>query len=43
VVLLNGAPLLDARDSAHLGGLIGFQCQADNKIEFRNIRVLTKK
>ena len=39
VVVLNGAPLLDAHDSAHLSGVIGFQCQVDNKIEFRNIQI----
>jgi hypothetical protein len=40
VIVLNGRTLLDTRDSAHLSGLIGFQCQKDNKIEFRDIRVL---
>jgi hypothetical protein len=39
VIVLNGAPLLDAHDSAHLSGVIGFQCQPGNKIEFRNIRI----
>ena len=39
VVLLNGKPLLDAHDSAHKSGVIGFQCQVNNKIEFRNIRI----
>jgi hypothetical protein len=39
IVLLNGAPLLDAHDSAHASGVIGFQCQAANRIEFRNIRI----
>jgi hypothetical protein len=40
VIVLNGKTLLDTHDSAHLSGLIGFQCQKDNKIEFRDIRVL---
>jgi hypothetical protein len=40
VIVLNGAPLLDAHDSAHLSGVIGFQCQVDNKIEFRNIQIM---
>ena len=39
VIVLNGAQLLDAHDSKHLAGLIGFQCQKDNRIAFRNIRV----
>ncbi|MCW5980269.1 MAG: DUF1080 domain-containing protein [Bryobacteraceae bacterium] len=39
-VALNGATVLDAADSKHTGaGLVGFQCQKDNRIEFRNIRV----
>jgi hypothetical protein len=40
VVVLNGKPLLDAHDAAHLSGVIGFQCQVDNKIEFRNIQIM---
>jgi hypothetical protein len=40
VVLLNGKPLLDAHDGAHAAGHIGFQCQPNYKIEFRNIRLL---
>ncbi|MDQ6666318.1 MAG: DUF1080 domain-containing protein [Acidobacteriota bacterium] len=39
-IVLNGAALLDARDAKHLNGVIGFQCQLKNKIEFRNIRLL---
>jgi hypothetical protein len=39
VVVLNGKTLLDARDKAHASGVIGFQCQQDNRIEFRNIKV----
>ena len=39
VVVLNGKKLLDAHDSKHASGVIGFQCQKNNRIEFRNIRV----
>jgi hypothetical protein len=39
-VVLNGDLLLDARDSKHLSaGVIGFQCQKDNPIEFRGIKL----
>jgi len=43
VITLNGAKLLDTRDSKHAAGVIGFQCQPDNRIEFRNIRLLPRK
>ncbi len=39
VIALNGKPLLDARDSKHAAGVIGFQCQKDNPIQFRSIKV----
>jgi hypothetical protein len=39
VVVLNGKTLLDTRDSKHASGVIGFQCQKDNPIEFRNIKI----
>lgn len=39
VVRLNGKTLLDARDSKHSSGVIGFQCQKDQRIEFRNIQL----
>ncbi len=39
-IVLNGATLLDIHDTKHFSGLIGFQCQVGNKIEFRNIRLL---
>ena len=42
VVNLNGKTILDAHDNKHSSGVIGFQCQKDNAIEFRNIRVKTK-
>ena len=40
IVVLNGKTILDDHDSLHTVGLIGFQCQPGNKIEFRNIRLL---
>jgi hypothetical protein len=43
VVLLNGAKILDARDSKHGSGVIGFQCQPKQVIAFRNIRVRAEK
>jgi hypothetical protein len=39
VVVLNGKSLLDARDSKHASGVVGFQCQKDNRIEFRSIKL----
>lgn len=42
VVLLNGDKVLDARDSAHASGVVGFQCQRDQRIEFRNIKLLPR-
>jgi hypothetical protein len=39
VIVLNGKTLLDARNSQHASGVIGFQCQKDNRIEFRNIKL----
>ena len=39
VVVLNGKQLLDAHDGKHSSGVIGFQCQKDNRIEFRNIKI----
>jgi len=39
VVLLNGAKVLDVKEPKHKSGRIGFQCQADQNIEFRAIRV----
>ena len=43
VVVLNGKTLLDAHDSKHASGVIGFQCQKDNRIEFRNIKLKAMK
>lgn len=42
VALLNGDKVLDARDSAHSAGVVGFQCQKDQRIEFRNIKLLPR-
>jgi len=39
----NGAKLPDTKDAKHAAGVIGFQCQKDNHIEFRNIKLLSKK
>ena len=41
VVLLNGSTLLDTRNPTHNSGVIGFQCQPDNPIEFRDIRIVS--
>ena len=39
VIVLNGNTLLDAREPKHKSGVIGFQCQKDQRIEFRNIKL----
>ena len=39
VVMLNGKTVLDARDPKHKEGVIGFQCQKDQRIEFRNLKL----
>ena len=41
VIVLNGTNLLDTHNSQHTAGLIGFQCQPNNKIEFRDVRVMS--
>jgi hypothetical protein len=38
-VVLNGKTILNGNDSKHSAGVIGFQCQKNNRIEFRNIRI----
>lgn len=38
-VELNGRRILDARDGKHAAGVIGFQCQLENRIEFRSIKL----
>jgi len=40
LIVLNWKTLLDAHDSKHAAGVIGFQCQKNNRIEFRSIRLL---
>ena len=39
VVVLNGKTVLDGHDPKHPSGVIGFQCQPDNPIAFRNIKI----
>jgi hypothetical protein len=39
-IVLNGKTLLDGSDSKHASGVIGLQCQKNNPIQFRNIRLL---
>ena len=39
VIVLNGKTLLDVREPTHKAGVIGFQCQKDQRIEFRNIKM----
>jgi hypothetical protein len=44
VIVLNGKQVLDTHDPKHVSaGVVGFQCQKDNRIEFRNVRVLPLK
>jgi len=43
VIVLNGKTLLDAHDGQHASGVVGFQCQRDNRIEFRNIKLRPMK
>ena len=38
-VVLNGRKILDGSDGKHKSGVIGFQCQKDQRIEFRNIKL----
>lgn len=40
VIVLNGKTVLDAHDGKHSAGVIGFQCQKNNPIQFRNIKLL---
>lgn len=39
VIVLNGKTILDGSDSKHAAGVIGFQCQPENPIMFRNIEI----
>jgi Domain of Unknown Function (DUF1080) len=43
LVILNDKTILDGHDAKHSEGLIGFQCQPGNMIEFRNVKVLPLK
>jgi hypothetical protein len=43
LIVLNGEKLLDTRDSKHASGVIGLQCQPNNPIQFRNIKLLRQK
>ncbi len=43
IVTLNGKTILDDHDPKHAAGVIGFQCQVGNKIEFRNVKLLPLK
>jgi 3-keto-disaccharide hydrolase len=43
VVTLNGKSVLDVRDKSHASGVVGLQCQVDNRIEFRNIKIRPRK
>ena len=38
-IVLNGKKLLDAKDAKHRSGVVGFQCQKEQRIEFRNIKL----
>ncbi len=38
VIVLNGKTILDAHDAKHASGVIGFQCQKGNAIQFRDIQ-----
>lgn len=40
VIELNGKTLIDAHDAKHASGVIGFQCQPHNPIEFRSVKLL---
>ena len=42
-IVLNGKKVLDASDSKHASGVIGFQCQKGYPIQFRSIRLLPLK
>jgi Domain of Unknown Function (DUF1080) len=38
-ITLNGALVLDTHDAKHAEGVIGLQCQKDNRIGFRNVKL----
>jgi hypothetical protein len=39
VIVLNGSKVLDTKDSKHSSGVVGLQCQPNNPIQFRNIKL----
>jgi len=39
IIVLNGKTVLDTHNSAHAAGVIGLQCQLQQRIEFRNIKI----
>ena len=41
VIILNGKTILDDHDAKHTEGSIGLQCQPGNRIEFRNVKILS--
>lgn len=42
-VLLNGQKILEVRDGKHASGVVGLQCQPNQRIAFRRIRIQTFK
>lgn len=38
-IVLNGTTLLEGDDAKHASGVVGFQCQKNNPIQFRSIRL----
>ena len=43
LAVLNGNKILDVRDATHSSGVVGLQCQRDNRIEFRKIKILPRR
>lgn len=43
VVVLNDKTVLDTHDAAHASGVVGLQCQPEQRIEFRNIKLLPRQ
>lgn len=42
VIVLNGKQVLDTHDAQHASGVIGLQCQPEQRIEFRNLKLLPR-
>ncbi len=42
VVVLNDKTVLYTRDAAHAAGVVGLQCQPEQRIEFRNLKLLPR-